>query len=254
MKTLPGILLLVIMVQNSSLAITNDSLFVRIAGDSVGIWDLRAESNCASRFSSALTLSHDTLTWVQTDTVGPLARCICTYDMLVSMTGLTPGTYTAHVYRQLLKQYHYGIDTVLDVGSVTFTVGLSAGPFAARAFYQSDCLGATGMQEAVTLTPSQVALCNYPNPFNPMTVIRCQWPVAGWVTLTVYDMLGREVKTLVNEQKAAGLFTFQFDGGGLSSGVYLCRLRVQATDADATGHELQSSKPVMMSTMMILTK
>jgi hypothetical protein len=65
---------------------------------------------------------------------------------------------------------------------------------------------------------------NYPNPFNPKTVVRSQYPVASWVKLAVYDLLGREVTVLVNEWRAAGSYQDSFDGTGLASGVYFCRM------------------------------
>jgi N-acetylneuraminic acid mutarotase len=65
---------------------------------------------------------------------------------------------------------------------------------------------------------------NYPNPFNPTTVIRYQLPASVSVTLTVYDLLGREVTTLVNERMNGGIHEVTFDGSGLSSGVYFYRL------------------------------
>ncbi|MDX1640793.1 MAG: T9SS type A sorting domain-containing protein [Balneolaceae bacterium] len=70
---------------------------------------------------------------------------------------------------------------------------------------------------------------NYPNPFNPTTVIRYQLPVSSEVRLEVYDMLGRNVATLVNEQVAAGRHTVNFDAGNLSSGIYLYRLVAGST-------------------------
>ena len=66
---------------------------------------------------------------------------------------------------------------------------------------------------------------NYPNPFNPITVVRYQLPVVSSVKLAVYDILGREVAVLVNERRNAGVHEVIFDGSGLSSGVYLYRLR-----------------------------
>jgi len=66
---------------------------------------------------------------------------------------------------------------------------------------------------------------NYPNPFNPKTVIRSQLPVAGDVSLVVYDVLGREVAVLVNEQRVAGRYQDRFDATGLASGVYFYRMQ-----------------------------
>lgn len=66
---------------------------------------------------------------------------------------------------------------------------------------------------------------NYPNPFNPSTTIRFALPEAGDVQLVVYDMLGREVATLVDDHKQAGSYDVRFDAGHLSSGVYIYQLR-----------------------------
>ena len=66
---------------------------------------------------------------------------------------------------------------------------------------------------------------NYPNPFNPSTRIKYQIPKNGKVTIKVYDMLGREVKTLVNEFKEKGRYEVTFDGENLSSGIYICRMK-----------------------------
>ena len=75
-------------------------------------------------------------------------------------------------------------------------------------------------------TPSSYALMqNYPNPFNPSTKIQFALPTSGNVTLTVYDMLGREVASLVNGMKDAGMHTVPFNARNLSSGLYFYTLR-----------------------------
>ncbi|MEQ9264094.1 MAG: T9SS type A sorting domain-containing protein [Balneolaceae bacterium] len=66
---------------------------------------------------------------------------------------------------------------------------------------------------------------NYPNPFNPSTSISFNLPKAGLVSLIVYNMLGQEVATLVNERKSTGLHTVRFDASSLSSGTYIYRLQ-----------------------------
>jgi len=65
---------------------------------------------------------------------------------------------------------------------------------------------------------------NYPNPFNPTTTIEYAIPKAEYVTLKVYDELGIEVSTLVNENKEAGEYSVSFNGSGLSSGIYYYRI------------------------------
>ena len=77
--------------------------------------------------------------------------------------------------------------------------------------------------------PSEYSLFqNYPNPFNPSTTITYQIPQTGFVTLKVYDILGREVATLVNEEKAAGNYEVQFTGNGLTSGIYFYQINAGA--------------------------
>jgi len=66
---------------------------------------------------------------------------------------------------------------------------------------------------------------NYPNPFNPTTNLEFGIPDLGFVSLKVYDVLGKEVKTLVNEIKQAGYYKIQFDGSNFASGVYFYELR-----------------------------
>ncbi len=68
---------------------------------------------------------------------------------------------------------------------------------------------------------------NYPNPFNPTTKINFEIPKSGMVTLKVYDITGRVVDVLVNENKNAGSYSFEFHGNNLSSGVYFYRLSAQ---------------------------
>jgi len=65
---------------------------------------------------------------------------------------------------------------------------------------------------------------NYPNPFNPTTIIQYSIKEVSNVKLRVYDMLGREVKTLVNQQQSAGRYNIEFNAANLSSGVYFYRI------------------------------
>jgi hypothetical protein len=64
---------------------------------------------------------------------------------------------------------------------------------------------------------------NYPNPFNPSTTIRYELPHAAFVTLKIYNSLGQEVATLLDENRPAGVYTIEFEGKNLSSGVYFYR-------------------------------
>jgi hypothetical protein len=67
---------------------------------------------------------------------------------------------------------------------------------------------------------------NYPNPFNPTTMINYNLESAGYVTLKVFDALGREIKTLVSENKNQGSYTVLFNGSKYASGVYYYQLKI----------------------------
>jgi hypothetical protein len=78
-------------------------------------------------------------------------------------------------------------------------------------------------------TPSKFELLqNYPNPFNPSTTIKYQIPQAGMVTIKVYNILGQEVATLVNEMKNSGSYEVNFNANNLASGTYVYRLQAGA--------------------------
>lgn len=84
----------------------------------------------------------------------------------------------------------------------------------------------TDVNEEITYIPSSIILeQNYPNPFNPSTTIQFQIPNSSFVNLNVYDILGREVATLVNEEKPVGSYEVEFNASQLSSGVYFYTLK-----------------------------
>lgn len=65
---------------------------------------------------------------------------------------------------------------------------------------------------------------NYPNPFNPKTIINYQISKEGLVTLKLYDVLGNEIKTLINDQKSSGNYSVELDASELPSGIYYYQL------------------------------
>jgi PKD repeat protein len=89
-----------------------------------------------------------------------------------------------------------------------------------------DVVNATSIHDVAQFPTEYRLEQNYPNPFNPATTIGYQLPHAGHVTLTVYDVLGREVATLVNEVKQPGTYTVQWDVSAEASGMYFYWLQV----------------------------
>ncbi|MBN8583823.1 MAG: T9SS type A sorting domain-containing protein [Ignavibacteria bacterium] len=93
-------------------------------------------------------------------------------------------------------------------------------------YYDFNPTGNTiGVTNISTEIPAEYSLSqNYPNPFNPMTKFKFQMPISGFVKLTVFDMLGKEIETLVNENMKPGTYEVDFDGSKNSSGVYFYKL------------------------------
>jgi len=73
----------------------------------------------------------------------------------------------------------------------------------------------------VTTKPKEFILFqNYPNPFNPVTEINYTVPISGNVLIRIFDVLGREVTTLIDEEKSVGNYSIEFNATNLSSGIY----------------------------------
>jgi len=85
---------------------------------------------------------------------------------------------------------------------------------------------ATDVDDDLEGIPEKYSLSqNYPNPFNPSTIIKWQQPEKSFVTIKIYDVLGGEVITLVNEELAAGKHEVKFDASRFSSGIYFYQLK-----------------------------
>ncbi|MGQ9644681.1 MAG: LamG-like jellyroll fold domain-containing protein, partial [Ignavibacterium sp.] len=101
--------------------------------------------------------------------------------------------------------------------------------------------------------PTEFALIqNYPNPFNPATTISWQSPISGWQTLKVYDVLGNEVATLVDEFKPAGKFEVEFASDNLSSGIYYYQLKIVGNSIEPS--DGKSEKGFTETKKMIIIK
>jgi len=134
-----------------------------------------------------------------------------------TVAGLRDTTVELNIMSRLRLQSAYTwtasvSDGLVSVASVdTFT------------FRTSSTVTATG--GLASDLPKEYALRqNYPNPFNPSTTISFDIPRQSHVKLVIYDVLGRQVRTLVDEEKVPGRYTVNFDASNLPSGVYLCRI------------------------------
>jgi hypothetical protein len=135
-----------------------------------------------------------------------------------SIEGLAPGTYTVTV-----DKLGY---TETASKSTTVSYSTSGNPVNANVDLSID--EATGVTQTSTLQPTKFMLeQNFPNPFNPSTTINYALNQSSIVTLKVYNLLGQEVRTLVNGFQNAGSYHTTFNAQGLSSGIYFYRLQSQ---------------------------
>ena len=153
-----------------------------------------------------------------------------TKDKSVTVGILTPGPYTFNVW---MREDGLHIDKIILTTDANFTpTGLgpaespraTTAPETASGMQNAGALRMTKEQEEI---PTEFILDgNYPNPFNPMTTIRFGLPESGAVTLTIYDVQGKEVTRLLNKHLDAGYHHISWNAGDLPSGMYFYRLDV----------------------------
>jgi hypothetical protein len=141
---------------------------------------------------------------------------ICFNNSVYTVNSYVQGTTAAG------KTYHGHADLVNQDGCVAITTGAVYNVRPNLCFVSNFITNEGGLQTGI---PKNYKLHqNYPNPFNPVTKIQYDIPKNTFVTLKIYDILGREAAVLVNENKAAGTYTVEFNASGLTSGVYFYRL------------------------------
>jgi eukaryotic-like serine/threonine-protein kinase len=132
-------------------------------------------------------------------------------------TSLTPKRYSAYVYFNSLR---------------------SVSPVSISEYVSYEITATTGVNKDENKPGSFKLNQNYPNPFNPETIISYQLPVTSMVNVKIYDMLGNEMATLINEEQNAGEYQVKFDGTDLSSGIYLYRIQ--------TNNYTETNKMILM--------
>jgi hypothetical protein len=202
-----------------------DSLFVNLSADTVHIWDLSACGNCASVFVTSVNRSADTLYVVQEDTSHLMALCDCLFNLRTSVVGIPAGTYTVALYRDWHVKFP-SLTQPVFIGSLQFQYSpLGTASFSYRGF-QSGCINDAVSQKSLPPPRQPLLLPNFPNPFNPSTTIRFQTSAKEYVVVKIFDLLGREIQTLMSEVRLPGLHSVRFEPRpGLSSGLYCYRLQ-----------------------------
>jgi len=137
---------------------------------------------------------------------------------------LIDGSTAAVIYYLRLDNDHH-MDFIGDVDGDGRNEIVCDSAYAFYTVYATNGISTAVAQKGSSAPTSFQLRQNYPNPFNPSTVISYSLPANAPVTLKIYDVLGREVKTLVNERQAAGNHSVTLNASGLASGVYFYQLQ-----------------------------
>ncbi len=175
--------------------------------------------------------------WVFKGLSNRIVQCISGYENLIFAGTFPDGIYRSTNGGNAWQVFNDGLPyknaismEVLD--STLFTGILGFGLW-------NRPLIVTGIEAEQNELPTEFYLSqNFPNPFNPSTTIKYQIPELRFVTLNIYDVLGSEVATLVNEQKPADSYEVQFNGSNLPSGIYFYRIQA--------GSFIETKKMVLM--------
>lgn len=133
-------------------------------------------------------------------------------------------------FQQAGTWYDYFTGDSITVANVDSTISLSPSQFNIYTTVRLpkpniDIVTAVDDQKSKIVVKNYRLEQNYPNPFNPSTIIRYQIPESGLVTVKIYDLLGREVKTLVNEFMQGGIYNVSFNAANLASGIYFYQIK-----------------------------
>jgi hypothetical protein len=148
-----------------------------------------------------------------------------TIKYLASFTPTSMGTGTI-VSQNVSSGVMYPSVVGYSIGAGSFSGGVSfAGLGPTNIFYDGSGITPVGITNNTGIATKYDLKQNYPNPFNPSTVIKFSIPASEYVSLKVYDILGKEVTTLINSKMSAGSYDYKFDASMLSAGVYFYKLQ-----------------------------
>ena len=181
------------------------SSFIKVDSNGNLVWsNPDADSTFALMLHAKLIMDQNDNIYLAAGTLTEMAVCKVNNDGISAWTITMPGSYAN--------------DIVLGSDNNVYVVGGNTAKI--------NQVGVTSLHDD-KLTPEGFILAqNYPNPFNPSTTISFSIPSAGFTSLKVYDILGNEVASLVNEEKPAGNYEVRLNASSLTSGTYFYRLNV----------------------------
>ena len=219
----------------NALAISGTDLFISTAGE--GVWR-RPISEMIASIPPNIILSEpslafgsvqngstktDTLIVTNNSTVPLIIDSVFTGTKWFSTVSRHDTVTKADAIRLLVS---FNPDSEKAYSDKLYIVSNSITPLAEVALNGNGTI--TAVLQNTSILPNSYGLSqNYPNPFNPTTIINYQLPANSSVSLKVYDLLGREVATLINRRQNAGYYNATFNGTNLPSGVYFYRLQTE---------------------------
>ncbi len=221
-----------------------ETVTVKLFGDTAIISNIGVWENCAARFAIDIKVDGNKITMTERDTISEKVRCMCTFDVSASVVNLPSGFYTVEVYREYLKKYGYSQDATVFIGSTTFNISQIGSIARLAAILQGDCYNATDIDHANDFFDNNLPLTSYPNPIflshqNNFATISYYLTRNKHVLVKIFNALGQELVTLVNEKKDIGRHELRVDVFKIQkSGVYYCTI--------LTENKLQTIKLVVM--------
>ncbi|HPS66168.1 MAG TPA: agmatine deiminase family protein, partial [Ignavibacteria bacterium] len=190
----------------------------------IGVYEPVFISHSGIRSATTAMPNYEVKAFIQSKSGISNAKCYWTTDTTAGFTPITmtaaSDTFKAYIPQKPAntKIYYYIEATSVSGKSICKPMTAPSGN------YRFTVTQPTIAGEEGTL-PEKFALSqNYPNPFNPSTVINFSIPKNGFVSLKIYDVLGREISSLVNEFRHAGKYSVEFNASNLASGIYFYRI------------------------------
>lgn len=166
-----------------------DSIFAIVSNDTVTLWHTFTNRNCGASYQMLVAQDDYQMTWLESDT-GDMVKCLCYFDLSVTIGPMVPGTYSVDVYHT----ERWEQDTLYD-GSTNFVIerNMNSGPAEVIQSFQSDCYDLVGIMDDPIITPVGQ---NFPNPFSDRTTIPYKLTDQSASYLLIMNMLGEVVRVL----------------------------------------------------------
>ena len=132
-----------------------------------------------------------------------------------------PDIVIPHLYHRDVSVYSHPTEDY--VGIIVGDPELSA----VFIYTNSNLLGLSQDENIIYIPIEHMLYQNYPNPFNPVTTINYQLQITNYIDLSIYNLLGQKVATLVSKHQQAGAYQVEWDASGFASGVYIYRLQAE---------------------------